>query len=243
MDISSISGVSMVEEPSPNKEAPAQEMDRDAFIKMFLAQMKHQDPLNPMDGSEFASQLAQFSSLEQLYNVNESLDGLQTLQQDRSQYEVLGLIGREITAEGNHMALGGEGPARGGFDLAQDAECAVVIKNEAGAPVRGLSLGYLQSGRHEFEWDGKNGTGVSMPEGAYQFEITASSPYGEEVSTSPHMVGRVNRISLEQGMPTLYMGDIPLELASVLDIQSADTEEASYETTNTDDDPMQEVGI
>ncbi len=243
MDISSINGVSMAEEPSPHKEASAQEVDRDAFIKMFLAQMKHQDPLNPMDGSEFASQLAQFSSLEQLYNVNESLDGLQTLQQDRSQYEVLGLIGRDITAEGNHMALEDEGPARGGFDLAQDAECSVVIKNEAGVPVRGLSLGYLQSGPHEFEWDGESGTGVSMPQGAYQFEVTASSPYGEEVTTSPHMVGRVDRISLEQGTPTLYMGDIPLELASVLDIRSAHTEEASYESTDSGDDPVQEVGI
>ena len=132
MDIASISGISMVEEPNAHAEANAQEVDRDAFIKMFLAQMQNQDPLNPMDGQEFAAQLAQFSSLEQLYNVNESLEGLAALQEDQSRFEVLGLIGKDILAEGDQISLGPEGTAAGGFELSEDAACSVVITDQTG---------------------------------------------------------------------------------------------------------------
>ncbi len=243
MDISPISGLPMVEEPNPYAEASAKEVDRDAFIKMFLAQMKHQDPLNPMDGSEFAAQLAQFSSLEQLYNVNESLDGLKSLQEDRSRYEVMSLIGKEITAEGGHLSLDGNG-ARGGFELKQNAECSVVIKNEAGIPVQRLSPGYLEPGRHEFEWDGESGSGTSMPDGLYHFEVSAVNPYGETVSAAPRMMGRVDRISLEGDAATLYVGSIPLKLSSVVDIRSPHAVEAETEAVaEPADDPAREVGI
>ncbi|MCF8061224.1 MAG: flagellar hook assembly protein FlgD [Deltaproteobacteria bacterium] len=242
MDISSISGVSMVEEPGSYAESGSNEVDRDAFIKMFLAQLKHQDPLNPMDGSEFAAQLAQFSSLEQLYNVNESLDGLTTLQQDRSQYEVLNLMGREITAEGAYLSLDSEGSTRGGFELETDAECAVLISDENGTPVRSLPLGYLKSGTHEFEWDGESGSGTSLPGGVYQFKVTAVTPYGEQAETTSRMVGRVDRIKLEEGTSTLFMGEIPVKLASVLDIRSAEGK-GTTEPADTVDTTTGEVGI
>ena len=239
MDISTISGLPTVEEPDPYAKASSNEVDRDAFIKMFLAQLKHQDPLNPMDGSEFASQLAQFSSLEQLYNVNESLEGLTTLQQDRSQYEVLNLMGREITAEGGYLSLDSEGPTRGGFELEADAECAVLIADENGIPVRSLPLGYLEAGTHTFEWDGESGSGTSLPDGTYRFEVTAATAYGEKAGVIPHMVGRVNRINLEEGTSTLYVGNIPVKLSSVLDIRGVDEKAATEPAAAADADTAQ----
>jgi flagellar basal-body rod modification protein FlgD len=208
---------------------------------MFLAQMQNQDPLNPMDGQEFAAQLAQFSSVEQLYNVNDSLEDLKALQQDGSQYEVLSLIGREIIAVGDEISLGGEEGAMGGFDLAEDAQCSVVITDETGASVRHLSLGNLEAGRQEFEWDGENDSGTALPEGVYQFTVTATARDGSRAITTPHIVGQVDRINLEGETSTLYVGDVPVKLSSILDIRSAGVETSSEETGG--DSTGQDVGV
>jgi len=226
MDLSSISGISMVEEPSPYAEKASQEVDRDAFIKMFLAQMKHQDPLNPMDGSEFAAQIAQFSSLEQLYNVNESLESMVAGQEDQGRFQTLSLIGKVVLAEGNELTLEAEGTVQGGLELDQTATCSVLIYTEDGLPVRSLNLGQLGAGRHEFEWDGETAAGDRMPEGAYSFKVVALDTNGDSVEATPHMLGTVDRISLAGGASTLYVGQTPLDFESVLDIRNSTTGEA-----------------
>jgi flagellar basal-body rod modification protein FlgD len=234
MDISSISGISTVQETDLYAESATQEMDRDAFIKMFLAQMQNQDPLNPMDGTEFASQLAQFSSLEQLFNVNESLESLSTTQDNQARYEALSLIGKEVLLEGNQLALNGEDTARGAFDLDQSAECTVTISDDRGIPVRTLSLGTLQAGSHEFQWDGESTAGAEMPEGSYEFEITALTPLGESVRVTPKVLGTVDRVRLEGDTSTLYIGDLAVDLGSVLDVRLAEATSSGDASITTD---------
>ncbi|MFO7783469.1 MAG: flagellar hook assembly protein FlgD [Thermodesulfobacteriota bacterium] len=242
MDISSISGLPMVEEPDQYAKSGSQEIDRDAFIKMFLAQMKHQDPLNPMDGSEFAAQLAQFSSLEQLYNVNSTLDGLKTLQETGSRFETLALIGREIVAEGSGISLKEGLTAQGGFELPRGAECSVTVTDSRGLPVREIHLGFLEAGSHDFEWDGKAGSGTTMPDGAYDFKVSAVTQYGEEVKAVPHIRGRVDRVSLQDENSTLYVGQLPVEMASVVDVRN--TGSSTSNGTIGDQEYMeQDVGI
>ena len=73
-------------------------LGKDDFLKIFMAQLQHQDPLNPMEGTEFTAQLAQFSSLEQLYNVNQNLGSLKEVQEGTGKFESLNFIGKEITA-------------------------------------------------------------------------------------------------------------------------------------------------
>ncbi len=238
MDISSISGLPKVEKPDPHAKESSNEVDRDAFIKMFLAQLEHQDPLNPMEGSEFAAQLAQFSSLEQLYNANENLEALSTAQDNQARYEALSLIGKEVLAEGSGLALDGGGTARGAFDLDRPAECLAVISDQRGVPVRSLSLGTLQAGTHEFTWDGKSTAGAEMPEGNYGVEITARNPVGESVRVTPRVLGTVDRVRLEGDASTLYVGDIPVELGSVLDVRLAGG--ASGEDAPPTEDPGEE---
>jgi flagellar basal-body rod modification protein FlgD len=237
MDISSITGIPTVEETSLYAESGSQEVDKDAFIKMFLAQMKHQDPLNPMDGSEFAAQIAQFSSLEQLYNVNESLESIAAGQQDQTQFQTLSLIGKYVLAEGNNLSLDSEGSVKAGFELDQSSECSVTIYDENGFPVRSLSLGVLDPGRHEFEWDGENASGDRMAEGIYGFEVTAVDSAGNTSSAATHILGKINRISLDGGASTLYVGQVPVELASVLDIRTDEpvVEETSSSTETTEE--------
>ncbi len=242
MDLSTISGLPMVEQPDPYAKSSSQEIDRDAFIKMFLAQMKHQDPLNPMDGSEFAAQLAQFTSLEQLYNVNSTLGGLKTLQEEGSRFEALALIGREIVAEGSTVSLGKDRVALGGFQLPGAAESKVTIMDAKGLPVSEIQLGYLEPGLHEFQWDGESASGAAMPEGAYFFKVSAVTRYGEELNAVPHITGKVDRVSLQGGNSTLYVGTTPVDMTSVLDVKNTDTQ-SSKESAQDPHATAQYIGV
>ena len=217
------------------RKADKGELGQDDFLKLLLTQLKNQDPLNPLESVEFTAQLAQFSSLEQLFNVNESLESLSTTQDNQARFEALSLIGKEVLLEGNQLALNGEDTARGAFDLDQPAECTVTISDERGIPVRTLSLGTLQAGSHEFQWDGESTAGAEMPEGSYEFEITALTPLGESVRVTPKVLGTVDRVRLEGDTSILYIGDLAVDLGSVLDVRLAETTSSGDASTTTDE--------
>lgn len=87
------------------EEALTQELDKEAFLKILIAQLRNQDPLNPMDGDEFVAQMAQFSSLEQLANLNESIKELKEQQQGMT---AVNLLNREVTVKVDGETLRGE---------------------------------------------------------------------------------------------------------------------------------------
>jgi flagellar basal-body rod modification protein FlgD len=193
-------------------------LGRDDFLKLFLAQMNHQDPLNPMDSTQFSAQLAQFSSLEQLFNVNENLEGIQTAQNEVGRFQSLALIGKEIEAEGDRISLKPGLASKGSFNLESRAECRVLIKDPQGYPIRELKLGELNSGPRSFEWDGNDGEGNRMDPGVYGFEVVPVDEYGQIVPVETRIRGLVDRISLEGGSQLLYIGDMALDLSQVVDI-------------------------
>ena len=204
-------------------ETKTDEIGRDSFLTMFMAQLKYQDPLNPLDGKEFSAQLAQFSSLEQLYGVNDNLEDLKTSQDNNARFQALDFIGKEIVAEGNTLSLAQGQTAGGGFTLGTSAFCNVLIYDENGTPVRRMPLGALEPGVHNFVWDGLDDSGNQAPPGAYGFEITAATGQGEILQVETRVVGKVTRINLEGGgAPVLYVGDLAVDLSQVLDIKSPD---------------------
>ena len=99
-------------------------MDKDAFLNLLVTQLQNQDPLNPTDSVEFTAQLAQFSSLEQLSNVNDNLEQLQNYQASINNSQAVSLIGKDITAKGNALQLKDGGPAGCNFSL--DGSAAIV---------------------------------------------------------------------------------------------------------------------
>jgi flagellar basal-body rod modification protein FlgD len=211
---------------TPSDQVPAddsrQDLGRDNFLKLFIAQLEHQDPLNPLEGQEFTAQLAQFSSLEQLYNLNDTMDAIKTSQDENSRFEVLNMIGKDIMAEGAMLALTQDNPAVGGFVLEGSADCRAVILDADGYPIREVALGVLAPGEHSFQWDGEDEAGIAQQPGAYGFEIIAQDALGENVPVAPMIKGQVSRINLEGVAPMLYVGDIPVSLSSVVDIKVPD---------------------
>ncbi|MBN2126542.1 MAG: flagellar hook assembly protein FlgD [Deltaproteobacteria bacterium] len=216
VDISGITGI--VQETATTTSVTGN-FGRDDFLKLFLAQLNNQDPLNPMESQEFTAQLAQFSSLEQLYNVNENLDSIRTLQDSDTRFQALGLIGKEIVAEGDTLSLTEGLGATGGFVLESAADVTVVVTDLDGLPVRELALGELDAGTCTFEWDGLDDTGNRMEPGSYAFEVTAVNEAGELVAVETRTTGEVTRVSLDGDDPLVYLGDLPVELSRVIDVR------------------------
>ncbi len=201
-------------------------MGKDDFLKLLVTQLSNQDPLNPMDGQQFAAQLAQFSSVEQLLNINESmaaqaeLTGL--LSQSMSNSIATGLIGKQIVSSGNQIGLSDSGATPVGFKLDAAADgVTITIKDAADKVVRTIKLGSMNSGIHEISWDGKNDDGARLPEGVYAFEIQGNDADGNSVTASPIMKGTVDRVSFGAEGVLLWMGGVSVSLAAVQSVQSS----------------------
>jgi len=202
-------------------------LGKNEFLKIFLAQMRNQDPLNPMEGTEFTAQLAQFSSLEQLFNVNDNLESLKGAQGDMNKYDALNFIGKDIVAKGDQLSLGEAGVGKGSFQIQAQAACAVNVTDGAGNLVRTIPLGPLDAGNHSFEWDGMNSSGLRLPAGIYSFTVNAVDETGSPVLADTMTSGKVTRVNLEGDTPILYVGDIPVNFNQVLDISLPEESQGS----------------
>ena len=204
----------------------SKELGRDDFLTMFVAQLKNQDPLNPMEGQEFAAQLAQFSSLEQLFNVNETLELLKTSQDDASRLQGIEFIGKEILARGDSLQLEQGKVVSGRFELDETAACTVAIMNQNGYLVRTIPLGTLEEGPNSFQWDGRDGSGNLLSPGTYRFSVVARTSTGKMVNGDPRVSGTVTGVNLENGAARLYIGQVPVALSDVIEVVNPAEEES-----------------
>jgi flagellar basal-body rod modification protein FlgD len=197
-------------------------LGKDTFMKLLLAQLQNQDPLNPMDATQFSAQLAQFSSLEQLYNMNESMGTLIDAQDSSNRYQALDLIGKEIEAAGDVLSLGDAGTAAGSFAIGSDANCAAVITDANGNVIKTMDLGSLEAGDHTFKWDGTEQDGDKADQGLYGFEIIAEGAAGQAVTAETRIRGIVNRVNMDGDEPMLYVGSFSLPFSEITDITLAE---------------------
>jgi len=195
------------------------DLGKDVFLTLLVAQMENQDPLNPMEGTEFTAQLAQYSSLEQLYNVNDNLNSISDGQTGLSNLAALDFIGKEIYVDGNELTLAEGAATSGGISLESSAECTVNILDINGQMVKSLPLGNLDAGIHRFDWDGLDENGDTLTDGIYTFEVSAVGADGQKLNTKALMFGTVDRVTLEDGSPMLYVGNRSVAGSEVKDIR------------------------
>jgi flagellar basal-body rod modification protein FlgD len=182
-------------------------LDKNAFLKLLVAQMKNQDPLKPMDNTEFVAQLAQFSNLEQVMGINTRLDTLAAQGQGLQNTEISGLVGKTITINGKSVGLDGSGGAVGfGFSLdAPASDVSIQITDSSGKVIRNLDGGAHGQGLVKASWDGKNDAGVKQNAGAYTVTVTAKAANGAPVSVTQNGTGTVQSVSFEKGYPELTL--------------------------------------
>lgn len=180
MDIGQIGAQSQM--AALDKQAPAGKgkMGQEQFLQLLVAQMQNQDPINPMDGKEFASQLAQFNSVEQLIGVNDGLNKLSQSQQlmrtELTNSMASSLTGKKVRALSNKVNLEAGKEANICFDLNNPAsEVEVVIRDFSGNEVRRKTIEGVPEGENNWNWDGKSNDGIEVPDGNYSVEINAKN--------------------------------------------------------------------
>jgi flagellar basal-body rod modification protein FlgD len=183
---------------------PANILGKDDFLNMLIAQLQNQDPLNPTDGTEFTAQLAQFSSLEQLSNINDSLQNMGQFQASLIDSQAVSYIGKEITAEGNSVQLESGRPVECHFELGANAALAVIsVYDASGGFVTSFETGPLNSGRQSAAWDGTDNNGNSASPGLYRFEVQALDAENQNLGVTPLMSSVVTGVSFKDQTASL----------------------------------------
>ena len=189
------------------------QMDKDAFFKLMLAQMKHQDPANPMQSHEMAAQLAQFTSLEQLNNIHGVLENMSKAQQPSSNYQALALIGKTVSGDSSKLTrAAGDTKHEFSFELQNDAaKGQMVVKDSSGTVVKKLELGAMKKGTNRVEWNGLTDEGLPGRAGEYKISIDAKSSTGTKVYAKTSFQGRITGLNYTPEGPILLVGKTELE--------------------------------
>lgn len=195
------------------------ELGKNEFMELMIAQLKNQNPLEPQDNGEFISQLAQFSSLEEMQSLSGSVDDMASQFRSTQALQASAMVGRTVLAPSSIGVLGADGEISGNVTVpATTSGLMVSIENESGERVRQIDMGEQQPGQIAFSWDGKDGNGNSLPPGPYKVVAEASYPDGlEQLGTM--VSANVDSVSLGQG------GSITLNLAGMGSIALSDVEQ------------------
>lgn len=176
------------------------------FMKLLVAQLQNQDPMNPMDNAELTTQIAQLNTVTGINQLNDSMQSLLSGVQTSQTMAATSLIGRSVLVPGSAVQLAEGQTATMVADLAQAADTLLLtIRDASGKVVRTQTLDAQSAGQQSLSWDGKTDAGSSAPAGSYQFEVQASSA-GQAVTATTLMAGQVASVSLTGGSVQL---DIP----------------------------------
>ncbi len=205
-------------------------MAKDDFLKLLVTQMQNQDPLSPMESQEFASQLAQFSTVEQLENIDSNLS--QSVQLDLMLTQAINntlsvsTIGKQAKGFGNLVLIDEAGDAHLSFNLGEFAKnVSVTIKDEQGFEVRTLQFANMSTGDHTVSWDLENEAGERMPEGTYEFEVHAVNAEDSQVLANCLMIGNITGVRYEESQAYLLVDNQVISFGNVMEIGMTDTDE------------------
>jgi len=203
--------------------ASDEELGRDAFLKLLLTQLQHQDPLDPVQNEDFVAQLAQFSSLEQLQSINNTLSSEEEaaatteVRQAVQNNTAVALIGKEVEVATDTIGFTGSGSVELNFHLEAPAtHVNLHIVDGQGDVVRSLTESNPDVGEGSVVWDGKDADGRLVPAGVYNVLALAENGEGDTVPVSASLVGEVTGVRYESGEPVLILegGEAPLSWVS-----------------------------
>jgi flagellar basal-body rod modification protein FlgD len=194
-------------------------MGKDEFLKLFITQLRNQDPTNPMDGQQLAAQLAQFTSVEQLININAQLEGqigeLQGLGAATTAGHALSMIGRTVVAESDQVAVGEGGSGAATIHVGAGGGSATLrIYDADGNEVGSRSLGELEPGRQTVEL---GAAAQGLAPGAYRYKVEVTDAAGEAVPVRTYAVGIVDGVRSGLGSPLLTMGPLEIPVLAVVE--------------------------
>ena len=179
--------------------AGGQALGKDDFLQLLVAQLQAQDPLDPQSAEDFSAQLAQFSALEQMTNVNTNLEQIQKFEQAVNNSSLVNLIGKNVDSPGNRIDFNSGDVKTLNFSLDDAAaQIEVNIFDSAGKKVTSLTLADLTAGSNQIIWNGKDGEGNSVSPGAYTYEVKAENINGDEIGAQTFISGKITDVTFEE---------------------------------------------
>lgn len=190
--------------------------DFDDFLTLLTTQLQNQDPLEPMDTSEFTNQLVQFSQVEQQLRTNDTLEDMRALGMMQITDIGLGFVGMDVQMEGNNFDFDGASAVELGYNLPEpSSNTKLTIKDAEGETVYSVD-GELLEGQKKFTWDGINNDGFAVEPGLYSFEVSAQNLDGESLNTRTSVPGSVSGIESDgSGNVLLVIGSQKVPITDV----------------------------
>lgn len=213
-------------------------MDQDDFLTILVAQLTHQDPLSPMEDTDMTSQLAEFSSLEQLTNINDNIVGLNDSMAQTDMLSAVSFIGKEVKAEGYKVSINDGNVSSIYYGFGEPVSSIMMnIYDAEGAIIRTVELGSKEAGSYQYAWDGKNDAGETMPDGLYGIGILGEDAQGQHVMVQTEISGTVDAVVNESGTQYLRLRDGRflsfMNVKEIVDPQASAVTEAESTTEET----------
>lgn len=217
-----INGISTTVNTDPNatssRNAQSLEEDLNRFLTLLTTQLQHQDPLDPMDATEFTGQLVQFASVEQQIFQNANLEKLLALEETNQLSSLVDFIDTQVEVEGQGLVVE-NGKAKFTYSLPPGVtKSTVTISDATGLQVLTRD-GETDSGVHVFDWDALGNNGQTVPDGLYQIQVTAFDSLQNLVDVLHTSFGRVTGAGVVNGETTLFMGPLRVSQDSVLSVE------------------------
>jgi len=209
---------------SNSSDTASSSMGKDDFLAILVAQLENQDPFNSTDPAEMIGQLTQFSMLEQMTNMNETLTtGLSAINLQTATSSV-SYIGKTVMATGYTLSVEDGKASSSTYTLEDDAATLkAYIYDEDGSLVRTENIGAKKAGEYDYQWDGKDDDGDVMGDGTYSIAIVGTGTDGEELTASTTISGVVNGVAVKNGVVMLTLKDgREVSLSNVSSVKDVD---------------------
>ncbi len=194
----------------------------DTFLTLLTQQLQNQDPLSPVDSTQFVSQLVQFSSVEQQIAQNKNLETLVNSSAVSSSTAAVSFIGKQTVLSSNTAPLQ-NGAAKWSYAFDRAAAGTTITISDSAGKVVFSGTGETSAGLHEFSWDGLDNTGQQLPDGAYTIQVSATDDIGENINASTSITGIVTGVDFANGEPALLLGNIRASFADILSVRQVTT--------------------
>lgn len=192
----------------------------DVFLRLLVTQLQSQDPTNPLKNEDFVAQLAQFTTLEQTTSTNKLLEKLIAQDTQRTQLDLVNLIGRTVVSEGDTVSLGKDDEATLAYALSGTAtRVNIEVLGPNQEIIRKLtSTDFETPGTHQIQWDGLNESGDRVPEGVYQFRVKAEDSNKQPVPNFTFARERVANIVFGTESPVVLQSGKTLHTEDIISI-------------------------
>jgi len=196
----------------------ATSLDQVDFMNLLVVQLQNQNPLEPMDSSQMAAQMAQLGSLQALTNMNTSIQQMVNYLASTNSMNAAQLIGKTVEATGKNLSIDSGVVSGASYQLSNPGTVTIKIYDASGQLVRTIDDGAKDGSKQQLNWDGKDQNGVKLPDGTYTFQVSAVDKTGQPVTASSWMVGTVKGVSFENGITYLTVGSGKITLSDIIGI-------------------------